>query len=97
MLAFKPEVRLRATPFIIACLVTLTRLSDELNETITITSVNDYKLHNPDSKHYTDEAIDVRTRGMKSGFFEKVKQQFVKDITVLDEGDHIHIQIRKGL
>jgi|TARA_R110000787_G_scaffold141904_6_gene255464 hypothetical protein len=74
-------------------------------ENIVITSVNDSG-HSTHSRHYTDEAIDIRTRNFpksvdRQRFQTALRRALGKPFTVLFEGggtpnQHIHIQPRKG-
>ena len=68
-------------------------------KTIFITSINDGK-HSPTSRHYTNEAVDIRSRNFPSEF---AKQKFAARIgrrlgqmfyTVLEKKpEHFHIQV----
>jgi len=60
---------------------------------ITITSAKDGK-HKINSKHYTGDAIDIRTRDMKypSACTIRIKIEIGDDYDVINEGDHIHIE-----
>ena len=72
---------------------------------IVITSVNDSR-HSKRSRHYTNEAIDIRTRNFQKSadrkrFQTALRRALGKKFTVLFEGggtpnQHIHIQPRKG-
>ena len=74
-------------------------------ENIVITSVNDSG-HSKHSRHYTDEAIDIRTRNFpkavaRQRFQTALRRSLGKQFTVLFESpntpnQHIHIQPRKG-
>lgn len=85
----------------------LLRLPEEVagvNEMV-ITSVNDSK-HTPKSRHYTNEAFDLRTKHIRT----KARKLAVRDwlakalgaeFTVLFEAEgtaneHLHLQVRKG-
>jgi len=71
---------------------------------LVITSINDSDhIHN--SRHYTDEALDVRSRNFpnidKLRFVQIVEEKLGDKFTVLFEGEgttneHFHIQVAKG-
>lgn len=65
---------------------------------VTITSGNDGK-HMKNSKHYTNEAIDIRTFDMELGrdvhTTLRLKKRLGKDYDVILEKDHIHIEYDK--
>lgn len=75
------------------------------DRTIVITSAND-GTHAQGSRHYTNEALDVRTKSFRSSadkqvFRAKLSADLGDQFTVLleDEGgpsEHLHIQVRKG-
>lgn len=75
-------------------------------ENLTITSIND-GVHSPNSRHYTDEAIDIRTHNFESTeqkriFASRLEEYLgVTKFRVLLENvgqsnEHIHVQVRKG-
>jgi hypothetical protein len=63
-------------------------------------------VHAPSSRHYTGEAIDIRTHNFPSRlaateFYSALKRQLGHDFTVLFEfpgapSEHIHVQPAKG-
>ena len=70
--------------------------------TLWITSAND-STHRPGSKHYSDEAFDVRTRNILAYFPQNVlgearawvgrmEKLLGADYDVIFEGDHIHVE-----
>lgn len=61
---------------------------------VTITSGNDGK-HMKNSKHYTDEAVDIRTKDMinPKNTWLIIKQK-LKNCDVIWEEDHIHIELK---
>ena len=63
------------------------------NYIMTVTSARDGK-HMKGSKHYTGEAIDIRTRDMvdEIGTAQVIKRYLGKDYDVIFEKDHIHIE-----
>jgi hypothetical protein len=71
---------------------------------VTITSGNDGK-HMKGSKHYINEAIDIRTKDMKpnKSIFTVIRiKKYIKelgrndwDYDIIDEGTHIHIEYDK--
>jgi len=75
MILFKPSVRIkRWTPALRKLICTLDYLSDLYKKDITVTSVNDSG-HSVNSRHYTDEAIDIRSRDMDN----ELKYKFLDD------------------
>ena len=75
-------------------------------DNLVITSIND-GAHGPGSRHYTDEAIDIRSKNFPS---EAVKREFRMELEaylgpkfrVLYESagldnQHFHVQVRKGM
>ena len=65
---------------------------------MTITSGNDSN-HKNGSKHYSNEAIDIRSRDMVNPIDVKneIKKTLGADFDVIYEGNHIHIEYdRKG-
>ena len=117
MLAFKDGVRLAVTaPAIRHLLETLDALSDEADVifalaggTITITSGND-SAHLPNSRHYTNEAVDLRAHNVKPERREWFREHLERCLNapwpgvafrVLHEyegqpREHFHAQVRKG-
>lgn len=82
-----------------------TRMSPQPDELV-ITSINDSK-HSENSRHYTNEAIDLRSHNFKSiedkEFFRVRLESFLgPKFTVLlenvgDSTEHFHIQVKKGM
>ena len=107
-LVCKQTVRFRRfTPAlmrILRAVYDVTRGQSEPSEVV-ITSVND-STHGPQSRHYTDEAIDVRTKHFASEtaklrFAALLRAELGPAFTVLyenpaGENQHLHIQPRKG-
>jgi hypothetical protein len=108
-IAFKENVRIkiysRAIREILDALFELQNLYDWLPDLV-VTSCND-GTHKPGSRHYTNEAMDVRSKNFKSN---KEKRDFVNALqtylgskyTVLFESEgmdneHFHIQVKKGI
>lgn len=60
-----------------------------------VTSLNDSG-HMQGSKHYTDEAADFRTRGLKTSDIERwakvCKRRLGRSYDVVVESDHLHIE-----
>lgn len=63
------------------------------NYIMTITSAKDGK-HMSNSKHYSGNAIDIRTRDMKeiNDTAREIKFELGEDYDVIVEKDHIHIE-----
>lgn len=100
-------------PAIAYMLAVLSRLDRELHEThaapytgdLVVTSIND-STHGKTSRHYVDEAIDIRThnfrgRADKRAFREVYEADLGWQFRVLLEAEgtpneHLHAQVRKG-
>lgn len=116
-IAFKDNVRFKRYTYALHYILdTLFKLCqhgyDELPALVTITSIND-SLHSHNSKHYKDEALDIRSKNFatvrtKFIFRERLEVELNKNemypnsFTVLleDEGgdnEHFHVQVKKGL
>ena len=113
-IAFKSNVRLKIlTESLIFILNRLSwahdKFSKDCPKTLTITSINDSQ-HMGNSRHYTNEAIDLRSKDFisnvaKSRFRENL-ENFLNEnnpdkFTVLLESlgkdnEHFHIQVKKG-
>lgn len=75
-------------------------------EIITVTSVNDGQ-HMVGSKHYIDEAIDIRSKNFtdptdKLMFISVLREELGGQFTVIFEhqntdNEHFHVQVRKGI
>lgn len=111
MVEVKTSVRFkRFTPAMLRMLVALQDLTRSnggiVPDVLVITSANDSN-HAKDSRHYTDEALDLRTHnfanaGCVARFVALLEKQLGPQFTVLleDEGNenqHVHCQVRKGL
>lgn len=105
MLQFKEGVKLNlASPAVLRLVLVLHNLSIEDETTYTITSGNDSK-HMTGSRHYTDEAIDVRTKFLTQAAKKKLRQRYEAALGVqfrcILEGlgtsnEHMHAQVRKN-
>ena len=109
MLTTKAGVRFGTiTPALLFMLTTLERLSRTLfglpEEGLVITSGSD-GTHMAGSKHYTGEALDLRSKTMnptiKTGFMVRLRQELGAQFTVLLEHEgqaqeHFHLQVKKG-
>ena len=62
---------------------------------VVITSGTD-GVHKPTSRHYKGEAVDIRTSNLPKTFQKLLSAALGPRFTVLDEGDHLHVQPRKG-
>lgn len=105
----KPGVRFKGFgPAMMRLLTALTDLAEYgtgLPEQLVITSAND-STHSPRSRHYRNEAIDIRsrnfpTRKAKRAFREMYERALGPKFRVLFEGDgtpneHFHAQVKKG-
>lgn len=64
MILFKSTVRLkRLTPALLKMISLLDYLSNYYKTDFTVTSIND-GVHGTNSRHYTDEAIDIRSKDL---------------------------------
>lgn len=74
-------------------------------EHLVITSINDGK-HKDDSKHYKNQALDLRSKSfkteeMKADFMTVLKRELGPKFTIIYEypgmtNEHFHIQVKKG-
>jgi hypothetical protein len=107
-LTVKPTCRLKEiSPALLHILVRTERFVDTLVEVdeVVITSIND-STHGAGSRHYTNEALDIRTKNWPSResvrwFRRALEEQLGPQFRVLfeDEGtknEHLHVQVRKG-
>jgi hypothetical protein len=69
------------------------KIANGINYTMTITSAND-GIHKKGSKHYENNAIDIRTRDMINRTLtqKQIAYTLGKDYDVILESDHIHIE-----
>jgi hypothetical protein len=83
---------------------TLSDLSHRDARDYVITSGND-STHSPNSRHYVNEAIDVRTNTFTRDFKRDLRQRFSDalgaqfSVIIEDEGkpnEHMHAQVRKS-
>jgi hypothetical protein len=109
MLTTKASVRFAViTPALLHILTTLERLSRTLFglpvEGLVITSGSD-GTHAPNSKHYTGEAIDLRSKTLSTAtrtvLMAELRRTLGPQFTVLLEdvgrpNEHLHCQTRKG-
>lgn len=103
MIRFKESVKLNPTaPAIKTMLAALYTQSELDNREYTVTSAND-STHTSGSRHYTDEAIDIRVHDVYEPhkLARRLQEQLGERFTVLLEHEgqpnaHIHCQVRKG-
>ena len=92
---------------ILSTLVEIDKRTDlEKPEHLVITSANDSK-HKPDSKHYKNQAIDLRSKSFKTeadkaDFMAALAKALGPRYTVIYEypgqvNEHFHIQLKRGL
>lgn len=104
----KASVRIKGiTPALLRILRGVYTVSCALTEppTVVITSINDSQ-HSPTSRHYRDEAVDLRSKSFpspaaKSLFATALRAELGPAFTVLFEGagtpnEHWHVQVRKS-
>lgn len=107
MVKCKDDVRFGGfTTGLVAILHALVIVARNYKDDIMITSGSEGK-HLKTSKHYTFQAVDIRShtfpsKQAKYRFMAEVRAQLGDEYTLLleDEGkpnEHIHIQVRKGL
>lgn len=69
-------------------------------DTLTVTSGSD-GAHAANSRHYRGEALDLRTRGWspsdRAVMVVQVEAMLGQKFRCLDEVDHLHVQVRKGV
>lgn len=84
----KPSIKDKIWRMALIC-----KLYNGIDYVMTITSGND-GIHMRKSKHYSNEAIDIRIRDMvnRERTFKEIKKDLGKDYDVLLESDHIHIE-----
>lgn len=99
MFYIKEGVQLTASKTVLEILYGVHSACESLGVPCTITSGRD-GTHDPHSKHYTDEALDFRVRDIKvdlhQPLVETIKKYLGQNFTVLHEGDHIHVQVKRG-
>lgn len=108
VLTCKPSVRFKTfTPALTYILDKVRRTAERTSHVpeVVITSAND-STHSPNSRHYTDEAIDLRTKNFpteaaKRAFAAQLRVELGDAFTVLYESagtpnEHLHVQVRKG-
>jgi hypothetical protein len=106
-LTCKSTVRFRAfTPAMMRMLRGIYRVAETLAEppSIVVTSAND-STHSANSRHYTDEALDIRTKNLPSEAAARqlvvaLREELGPAFTVLYEGAgtpnaHLHLQVRR--
>ncbi len=73
----------------------IAEIYESQDKVLVITSAND-GAHMKGSKHYTNEAVDLRTFYFSNWTARKVtrkiKKKLGKDFDVVFEGDHIHVE-----
>lgn len=94
MLRFKNSVICPKSAIIIAAAANARETLNLPGETY-VTSMND-STHMPGSKHYTDEAADVRTHDLLPAdiayWASMIQRRLGSDYQVITETDHIHIE-----
>lgn len=87
------------TPPILLIAAALANMSEELDQTLTITSGTDGK-HKKGSKHYSSEALDVRTKGLSDELIDELiaglRSRLPSHDFVLESrgkpNEHLHIE-----
>lgn len=80
-------------PQIVLALMAAQKIWDEMNDPLTVTSVNDSG-HSHQSLHYAGAAVDVRIRGVSDPHLKaaQLRDALTPDFDVVLESDHIHIE-----
>lgn len=104
MLQFKSGVRIELTSTAMQRLLfTLADIAIQDDKEYVVTSGNDSS-HAVDSRHYTNEAIDVRSHAFTSSYKRDLRSRFEAAlgpqfrVLLEDEGkpnEHIHAQVKK--
>ena len=107
-LIVKPTVRFkRFTPALLRILNAVAAVAQRTDAVtdVVITSAND-STHGPKSRHYTDEAVDLRSKSFpdvvaKQAFAAKLRAELGPQFTVLFENggtqnEHWHCQVARG-
>ena len=92
--------------YIFTVLEELHRLKKVLQpENLIITSINDGR-HKADSKHYKNQALDLRSKNFKDEidkyeFMSQLKAELGPKFTVIyeypgDANEHFHVQVKRG-
>jgi hypothetical protein len=105
MLQFKQSVKLDLTSRAIQrLLIVLSTIAKRDSRVYLITSGND-SAHAVNSRHYTNEAIDIRTKTMTKEYKRDLRQRFEAElgpqfrVLLEDEGEeneHMHAQVKKA-
>ena len=107
MLRFKPTVRIVGySPALHRILTVLVDLENQhvVRPELVVTSIHD-STHAPDSRHYTDDALDLRCHDLnpeeRARLIENLRIELGDRFTVLledpgGENEHLHLQVRKG-
>jgi hypothetical protein len=97
----KPGVRFERDALALSRILSTLLLLPDVGpvRSLVITSGTDGS-HMPNSKHYRGEAVDIRTRDWTPAVREQVRAALERELGpkfgVLDEGDHLHVQVKKG-
>ncbi len=96
MLSLKEGVKFEAiSDRIVEILPSLTRIYRIFGQTCVITSARDGR-HRTGSKHYTGEALDLRTfyfnQMEQRDIHREIQQALGSDFDVILEDDHIHVE-----
>jgi hypothetical protein len=94
MIKFKSAVKCPKVVILVAAAANAHRELD-LPGDMWVTSLND-SVHMRGSKHYEDEAADLRTRDLTqaqvTAWAKVIKRRLGRDYQVIDEGDHLHLE-----
>lgn len=103
--SFKPSVRIRVFTPALEKILSSMRVVEAGPENLVVTSINDSD-HGKISRHYVDEAVDIRSKNFPTG---AEKKQFLLEMRKLlgakfyifleDEAtsnEHFHVQVRIG-
>jgi hypothetical protein len=105
MISFKAGVRIDfASPAMQRLVITLAQLARQERVDFVITSANDSR-HLVDSRHYTNEAIDIRSKSFPTAVKRRLREVYEAmlgpQFRVLLEvegtdNEHFHAQVRRG-
>jgi len=103
-LKLKQSVRINGSHFnpeIVAMLNAARRNAPETQDgAVWVTSAND-STHKKGSKHYTNEAFDIRTKNVVGGpdiiklWAKNIQIELGPDYDIVNEGDHLHLEFDK--
>lgn len=89
------RVKAGVTPKSLVICAAAANSAQELNATVVVTSGSDGK-HKEQSKHYTHEALDLRTKNLsvsdRDALLVALRRRLGNSYDVVLEEDHIHVE-----